>query len=70
MKKYRGKGRRNFDTALHYNSLQHHGERKDADRKGGSPRYELWFPANRAQRRIAPKCPPKRRRESPGERKF
>ena len=21
MKKYRGKGRRNFDTALHYNSL-------------------------------------------------
>jgi hypothetical protein len=31
MKKYRGKGRRNLDTALHYNGLQHHGERKDAD---------------------------------------
>jgi hypothetical protein len=41
MKKYRGKGRRNFDRALHYLSLLHHGERKDANRKGGGPRYDL-----------------------------
>ncbi len=42
LEKYRSeaKGRRNFDTTLHYSSLQHHRERKDADRKGGG-RYEL-----------------------------
>ena len=28
MKKYRGKGRRNFNTALHYNSLQYDGEKR------------------------------------------
>ena len=30
MKKYRSerKGRRSFDTALHYSSLEHHGEKR------------------------------------------
>jgi hypothetical protein len=45
MKKYRGKGRRNFATALTLHSVEPHGERRDADRKSGGPRYLLALPA-------------------------
>jgi hypothetical protein len=44
MKKYRGKGRRNFDPSAdgrYMTTICNIMARNDADRKGGGPRYQL-----------------------------
>jgi hypothetical protein len=47
MKKYRGKGRRNFDPSTdgrYTTTVCNIMAGKDADRRGGGPRYELYRP--------------------------